>query len=163
MPAGPVLCSWRRYLRFSLRGLIVLVLVIGVWVGCIVRSARIQREAVAAAHPRLLEDMLQVYFDGARLDTQIMGDVPVTQPLFDQARNLYFTWSQLGMPLMGQFLGIGEDTILQPGIPAGDRPQTDEKSLRFRSSPQDAARPRLEKSQGFRFVDPAAPDNSRRS
>jgi internalin A len=40
--------SWRRFLRFSVRGLIVLVLVIGVWLGWVVRSARIQREAVAA-------------------------------------------------------------------------------------------------------------------
>ena len=48
MPAGTVARSWRRFLRFSVRGLIVLVLVIGVWLGWIVRSARIQREAVAA-------------------------------------------------------------------------------------------------------------------
>jgi internalin A len=39
---------WRRYLRFSVRGLIVLVLVIGLGLGWIVRSARIQRDAVAA-------------------------------------------------------------------------------------------------------------------
>jgi internalin A len=48
MPAGPFLLPWRRYLRFSVRGLIVLVLVIGLGMGWIVRSARIQREAVAA-------------------------------------------------------------------------------------------------------------------
>ena len=40
--------SWRRYMRFSLRGLIVLVLVIGGGLGWIVREARIQRGAVAA-------------------------------------------------------------------------------------------------------------------
>jgi internalin A len=39
---------WRRYLRFSVRGLIVLVLMIGLGLGWLVRSARIQREAVAA-------------------------------------------------------------------------------------------------------------------
>jgi hypothetical protein len=39
---------WRGILRLSVRWLIVLVLVIGVWLGWIVRSARIQREAVAA-------------------------------------------------------------------------------------------------------------------
>jgi internalin A len=38
----------RRFLRFSVRGLIVLVLLIGVWLGWLVRSARIQREAVEA-------------------------------------------------------------------------------------------------------------------
>ena len=46
--ANAVSRSWRRYLRFSVRGLIVLVLVIGAGMGWIVRSARIQREAVAA-------------------------------------------------------------------------------------------------------------------
>ena len=44
----PVARPWRRFLRFSVRGLIVLVLVIGGWFGWVVRSARIQREAVAA-------------------------------------------------------------------------------------------------------------------
>ncbi len=48
MSAVPVARPWRRFLRFSVRGLIVLVLVIGVWLGWLVRSARIQREAVAA-------------------------------------------------------------------------------------------------------------------
>ena len=46
--AGPVSHPWRRFLRFSVRALIVLVLVIGAGLGWIVRSARIQREAVAA-------------------------------------------------------------------------------------------------------------------
>jgi hypothetical protein len=39
---------WRRFLRVSVRGLIVLVLVVGTWPGWIVRSARIQPEAVLA-------------------------------------------------------------------------------------------------------------------
>src|SRR5262249_17953896 len=37
---------WRRFLRFSVRGGVVVVLVIGGWLGWIVRSAGIQREAV---------------------------------------------------------------------------------------------------------------------
>jgi Leucine-rich repeat (LRR) protein len=44
----PVSQPWRRYLRFSVRGLIVLVLVIAAGMGWIVRQARLQREAVAA-------------------------------------------------------------------------------------------------------------------
>jgi hypothetical protein len=48
MPTGFVLRPWRRFLRFSVRGLIALVLVIGGGLGWLVRSARIQREAVAA-------------------------------------------------------------------------------------------------------------------
>ncbi len=40
--------SGRRFLRFSLRGLIVLVLVIGGGVGFVVHSARVQRQAVVA-------------------------------------------------------------------------------------------------------------------
>ena len=46
--AEPVSTPWRRFLRFSLRGLIVVVLVIGVWFGWLVRGARIQHEAVEA-------------------------------------------------------------------------------------------------------------------
>jgi Leucine Rich repeat len=48
MPASPASRPSRTYLRFSVRGLIVLVLVIGAGLGWIVRSARIQREAVTA-------------------------------------------------------------------------------------------------------------------
>jgi Leucine Rich Repeat (LRR) protein len=48
MPAEQTKRTWRRYLRFSVRTMIVLVLVIGGWLGWFVRSARIQREAVAA-------------------------------------------------------------------------------------------------------------------
>ena len=39
---------WRRYLRFSVRALIVVVVVIGCCVGWLARGVRIQREAVAA-------------------------------------------------------------------------------------------------------------------
>jgi hypothetical protein len=46
--AKPVVRPWQRFLRFSVRGLIVVVLVIGIWMGWLVRSATIQREAVAA-------------------------------------------------------------------------------------------------------------------
>ena len=48
IPARPLPRPWRGYLRFSVRGLVLLVLVIGVGLGWIVRSAAIQREAVAA-------------------------------------------------------------------------------------------------------------------
>jgi hypothetical protein len=39
---------WRKYLRFSVRGLIVLVLVVGAGLGWIVHRADVQRDAVAA-------------------------------------------------------------------------------------------------------------------
>jgi hypothetical protein len=50
MPADPKTISrpWRRYLRFSVRGMIVLLVLTGGCQGWMVRSARIQREAVAA-------------------------------------------------------------------------------------------------------------------
>ena len=47
MPASPGSRPWRRHLRFSMRGLIVLVLFIGSGLGWLVRGARIQRDAVA--------------------------------------------------------------------------------------------------------------------
>ena len=46
--AEPTLRPWRRYLRLSSRGLIVVVLIIGGCLGWLVRGARIQRDAVAA-------------------------------------------------------------------------------------------------------------------
>ena len=39
---------WRRCLRFSVRGLIVFVLLFGLWLGFTVRNASIQRDAAAA-------------------------------------------------------------------------------------------------------------------
>jgi internalin A len=49
----------RTLLSFSVRGMIVLVLVIGVWLGWIVRSARIQRVAVTAIE----KERGTVYYD----------------------------------------------------------------------------------------------------
>jgi Leucine Rich repeat len=46
-PCRHVSRPWRRYLRLSVRGLIVIVLLVGAWFGWLVRSARIQREAAA--------------------------------------------------------------------------------------------------------------------
>jgi hypothetical protein len=48
MAPGPTSRTWRRYLRLSVRGQIVLVLVVGAGLGWVVRSARTQRRAVAA-------------------------------------------------------------------------------------------------------------------
>ena len=49
MAAEPASRSARRYLRMSVRGTIVLVLAVGGLLGWIVRSAAIQRDAVAAS------------------------------------------------------------------------------------------------------------------
>jgi hypothetical protein len=46
--AHPGTHSWRRLVRFSVRRLILIVLVIGAGLGWVVRSARIQREAATA-------------------------------------------------------------------------------------------------------------------
>jgi hypothetical protein len=48
LPAESVKRLWRRILLFSVRGLIVVVLMIGAGLGWLVRSAHIQRDAVAA-------------------------------------------------------------------------------------------------------------------
>jgi hypothetical protein len=48
MPSVPVSRPGKRFLRLSVRDLIVVVLVMGAWPGWLVRSAQIQREAVAA-------------------------------------------------------------------------------------------------------------------
>src|SRR5262245_60105787 len=47
-PTDRVSRPWRRFLSFSVRGLIVFVIVFGAGMGWIVRQAHIQREAVAA-------------------------------------------------------------------------------------------------------------------
>jgi TRAP-type C4-dicarboxylate transport system permease small subunit len=48
MPDQTLPRSWRRWLRFSVRGLIIVVLLIGGWLGWLVRSAHVQRDAVVA-------------------------------------------------------------------------------------------------------------------
>ena len=45
---NPATRPWRCALRFSVRGLIIAVLLIGVWLEWLVHSVRVQREAVAA-------------------------------------------------------------------------------------------------------------------
>jgi Leucine Rich repeats (2 copies) len=70
---------WRRLLRFSVRGMIVVVLVVGSWLGWIVRSARIQREAVAAIE----HDHGFVYYD---------CDWKDGEPVRRRARSWYLKW-----------------------------------------------------------------------
>jgi internalin A len=48
MLADPISPSWKRFLQFGMRGLLVFVLVIGAGLGWIVRDAHVQRDAVAA-------------------------------------------------------------------------------------------------------------------
>ena len=48
MPVIRVLRPWQRFLRLNVRGLIVVVLVTGGWLGWLVRCVGIQREAVQA-------------------------------------------------------------------------------------------------------------------
>jgi hypothetical protein len=48
MPARRLPTSLWHWLRISVRGLILLVLIVGVWLGWMVRAARVQRQAVAA-------------------------------------------------------------------------------------------------------------------
>ena len=50
------LFRWRRYVRFRVRALVLVVPLIGLWLACLVRSARFQHDAVAAirmAHGRV--------------------------------------------------------------------------------------------------------------
>jgi hypothetical protein len=48
MSGGPVTRPWLRLLRFSVRSMVVVVIVIGVWLGIIVHQAHVQRDAAAA-------------------------------------------------------------------------------------------------------------------
>lgn len=57
--AKPVSRPWRRFLRFSVRGLIIVVLLIAGWLGWIVHGARIQHEAVAA----IIKDRGRIEYD----------------------------------------------------------------------------------------------------
>jgi Leucine Rich repeat len=84
----PASRRWRRYLRFSVRGLIVVVLVVGGWLGWIVRGARIQREAVAA----ITRAGGRVAYDWERRDGKdIPGGAPwAPRRIVDQAGVDYF-------------------------------------------------------------------------
>ena len=58
MQAEHISHSWRRYLRFSVRGLTVLVLVIGVWLAWLVRSAHIHARCCGGDHARRRQSLL---------------------------------------------------------------------------------------------------------
>ncbi len=48
MSSSPAERTWRRFMRISTRGLMILTLLIGACLGWIIRDARIQRDSVAA-------------------------------------------------------------------------------------------------------------------
>jgi hypothetical protein len=64
MQAAAMPHPWRRFLRFSMRGLILFVIVFGAGLGWIVRQAHIQRDAVAA----IKRDDGVVYYDSGWTD-----------------------------------------------------------------------------------------------
>jgi hypothetical protein len=81
----PLSRPWRRFLRFSVRGLIVFVLVIGVWLGWVVRQAQVQRDAVSAIN---------------RAGGHITYDIDL--------RNEVFPWNKLSAcrRVIGEYVGI---------------------------------------------------------
>jgi internalin A len=74
MSAVPVARPWRRHLRSSVRSLIVLILLSGLWLGWFVRSARIQRDAVAAVKRARGEVLYSWQWQSGHW-------IPVTKPL----------------------------------------------------------------------------------
>ncbi len=87
--AKPASCPWRRFLRFSVRGLIVLVLAIGASLGWIVRSARIQHDAVAAIETDGGGEVAYDWDRGAGT-TDFRGKPPVPRWLVDLVGIDYF-------------------------------------------------------------------------
>jgi hypothetical protein len=85
MPAEPASRPLRRYLRFSVRGLIVIALAIGAALGWSVRQAHLQRDAVAAIERAGGQAHYAIY-PGA-------GDFTWTKPL---------SWNKL----IGEYIGI---------------------------------------------------------
>jgi internalin A len=73
MSAETVTRPWLRLLRFSVRALLVIVLVIGVGLGWTVRQAQVQRDAVAA----IKSAGGRVYYDWEwRIATKVIGGRP---------------------------------------------------------------------------------------
>jgi Leucine Rich repeat len=69
MPDQPLLKTWRRRLRLSVRGLMALVLILGGGLGWFMHGARVQREAVATikrAGGSVLYDLQPNYYTQAR-------------------------------------------------------------------------------------------------
>jgi hypothetical protein len=113
MPVGTVARSWRKCLRFSVRGLIVLVLFIGVGLGLMVRSAHMQREAVASIRndrgdvgydwgvkngnpiagkrpwaPKWLTDLLGVDYFGHAVEVSLLSESTATDATMTQVGRL---------------------------------------------------------------------------
>jgi internalin A len=102
MPVRASLRTWRRRLRISVRGLIVVVLVIGVGLGWIVQGARIQRQAVAA----IRRDGGLVFYDWHHWDGK--GEPGAPKWLVDR----------LGVDYFGHVVSVA---LGQPGSPSALR------------------------------------------
>jgi hypothetical protein len=140
VPASPVLRTGRRYLRLSVRGLIVLVLVVGVWLGWLVCGARVQREAVAAikeaggwveydwergdAHgmlgtpwaPQWLVDLVGVDYFGHVTLSRIASDSELVQiGRLTRLRTLYLDGSFIGDDGLAHLKGLKDLSFLDLG------------------------------------------------
>lgn len=94
MPAEPISNrAWRRFLRFSVRGLIVAVLVIGAGLGWAVRSAQVQRDAVAA----IQKAGGLVAYDWEAAENRFHGGIPWAPP---------WLVNMLGVDYFGRVVGV---------------------------------------------------------
>jgi internalin A len=100
---------WRRYVRFSVRGLIVAVLVIGGWLGCVALSARIQRDTVAA---------IQRQGGWVNYNWQQRGDLqydPLAEPWGPRWLVNHIGVDYFGHPVYVTFvMGKPDDTLMVP-------------------------------------------------
>jgi hypothetical protein len=110
MSEGPTVRRWRKRVRFSIRALLVVVLVIAAGLGWLVRGARIQREAVAAINrargsvkydweqhagpgkpraPKWLEDLLGVDYFEHVTEVELSPSSKSTHDVLLQVENLH--------------------------------------------------------------------------
>ncbi len=113
MPDQPLERSWRRWLRLSLRGLIVLVLIIGGclgWIAHIVRSAQRQRAAVAAVRKVGGSVLYDWQFDGGEVRVK-----PGTNTISDEVPG----WPKWLVDRLGPDYFGGVRQVSFRGVPQG--------------------------------------------
>src|SRR4051794_8859262 len=96
---------WRRYLRLSLRSLLIVILVFGGWLGLMVHYAHVQREAVAAIERVGGEVWYDWQFKNGRFITN--GTPRVPKWLVDRIGIDYF-----GDVVHVDLVGCGTDQLL---------------------------------------------------
>src|SRR5579883_1656013 len=109
-------------------------------------SHSLQGQAMAATNAGFLKNVLEMDFDGAGTNAELLRDFAIFKALFDQFHHLMLARRQFRANLGVEIEHVAKDGILHPAPALRRGPQAGQDGLRIRGFANDAFGSRLKKA-----------------